>query len=305
MNVLVTGGAGYVGTMLSARLLSEGHKVTILDNFMYGYEPILHLTQDPNLAVVQWDIRNDMNDHLNGVDVVFHLAAISGYPACEANPHSAQLINVEGTKKLVESLSNEQAVIYASTTSFYGKTEEVRTEKSEIAPLSMYGITKYEAEKIVMEKENAVSLRFATIFGVSPRMRSDLMLNDFVYKACTERSLVIFAGYSKRTFLHIQDVVDAYIFALNNLGVMKGEVFNVGSEELNLSKREIADKIREHVDFLIIDSELHDPDARSFYILFDKIEKLGYRYTRSIEDGIKELVKLYGFYKVYSDFRTI
>jgi len=305
MNILVTGGAGYVGTVLSARLLSEGYKVTILDNFMYGYEPILHLMQDPNLSVVEWDIRNDMSKHLKDVDVVFHLAGISGYPACEANPHSAQLINVEGTKKLVEALSSEQAVIYASTTSFYGKTEEVCTETSEIAPVSMYGITKYEAEKIVMEKENAVSLRFATIFGISPRMRPDLMLNDFVYKACTERSIVIFEGHSRRTFLHIQDAVDGYLFALNNLGVMKGEVFNVGSEELNLSKRELADKIREHVDFLIVDSGLHDPDARSFYISFDKIGKLSYHHTRSIEDGIKELVRLYGFYRIYSSFKTI
>lgn len=305
MNVLVTGGAGYVGTVLSARLLTEGHQVKILDNFMYGYDSTLHLAQDPNLSVVQWDIRNDMSEHLRGVDIVFHLAGISGYPACEANPHSAQLINVEGTRRLVEGLSSEQVVIYASTTSFYGRTGEICTEASEVVPASLYGITKYEAEKIVMDRENSVALRFATIFGISPRMRTDLMLNDFVYKAHTERSLVIFAGSSKRTFLHIQDAVDGYLFALNNLEAMSGEVFNVGAEELNLSKREIADKIREHVEFLIIDSELDDPDVRSFYISFDKMRKLGYRPKRSIDDGIQELLKLYGFYRVHTSFKTI
>lgn len=305
MNILVTGGAGYVGVMLTKALLKKGHIVTIFDNFMYGYDSVLHLVPNNNLRIVQGDIRNNDRSYLNGQDVIYHLAAISGYPACEANPHSAEIINVDATEKIVDYLSNEQVLIYASTTSFYGKSGEKCDEDTLISPVSLYGITKYQAEKIVMQRSNSVSLRFATIFGVSPRMRTTLLVNDFVYRAINDKSLVIFDGDSKRTFLHIKDAVNAYIFTLDNFDSMKGRVFNAGSEKLNYSKFDIANKIREFVDFEIITSKLADFDVRDFIISFERISGLGYKVFLILEDGIKELIKLYSFYRPYSDFKAI
>ena len=305
MNVLVTGGAGYVGVMLTEALLKKGHFVTIFDNFMYGYDSVLYLIRNDNLRVIKGDIRNDDRSYVDKQDVIYHLAAISGYPACEANPHSAEVINVDATKKIVDYLRNDQILIYASTTSFYGKSGERCDEDSPISPVSLYGITKYEAEKIVMQRSNSVSLRFATIFGVSPRMRIDLLVNDFVYRAITERSLIIFDGYSKRTFLHIKDAVDAYTFTLDNFDRMKGRVFNAGSEKLNYSKFDIANKIREFVDFEIVTSTLADFDVRDFLVSFKRINELGYTPSLTLEYGIKELVKLYSFYRPFSTFKTI
>jgi nucleoside-diphosphate-sugar epimerase len=298
MNILITGGAGYVGSVLAERLLKKGFKVTILDNFMYGYESILHLVQNKNLNIVKKDIRNiDIND-LKNFDVVFHLAAISGAPACASNPHVAQMINVEGTRRLVNFMrGSEQLLIYASTTSFYGKSGIDCDEETKIEPISVYGQTKYEAEKIVMDRNNSIALRFATIFGVSPRMRTDLLVNDFVYRAINERAVVIFNEKSRRTFMHIEDAVDSYIFAMNNYKVMVNNVYNVGDESLNLTKMEIAHAIKKFVDFEIIKAKASDSDLRNFNVHFDKIKKLGYSVKHSLEEGIQELVKLYKFYK--------
>ena len=231
MNILVTGGAGYIGVVLTDSLLRAKHSVTILDNFMYGFEPVLHLLRDKNLRVVNKDIRNLESSDLTDYDVIFHLAAISGYPACEANPHSAQIINIEATKKLVDFIKgSDQLLIYASTTSLYGKKGFDCDETSEVAPVSLYGTTKYAAEQIVMDRNNSISLRFATVFGVSPKMRNDLLVNDFTCKAISERSIVIFDGNSKRTFLHISDAVGGYMLALENYQKMKKKLGVPGSQ---------------------------------------------------------------------------
>lgn len=304
MKVLVTGGAGYKGVKLVAKLLSKGHTVTLLDNFMYGFEPILHLAEDKNLTVLKQDIRNKVAG-IHQYDIIFHLAAISGFPACSANPASAQLINVDATRQLVESLGKEQMIIYASTTSFYGKSGEPCNEDTPVDPVSHYGGTKYKAECIMANRENFISLRFATVFGFSPKMRMDLMVNDFTYKALKEGMVVLFDGYAKRTFIHIDDAVDGYMFAMENRDKMRGNIFNVGGNHLNFSKLEIAEAVQRHIQFRIIDSDVKDKDVRHFVVSFDKMRKQGFIPRKTLDDGITEMLRIFQFYDYFSHYRTI
>ena len=305
MKILVTGGAGYKGVTLVKRLLERGNVVTILDNFMYGFDSILHIVNEPKLTILQLDIRNINASVLSGYDVIYHLAGISGMPACAANPDSAESINVISTRKLNSLLQKDQLLIYASTTSFYGASGDGCDETVQTQPVSIYGRTKYEAERIVMERGNSIALRFATVFGIGARMRNDLLVNDFTYKAVNERAIVIFAGYSKRTFIHIDDAISGYLFALDNANKMRDNIYNVGDESLNFSKIDIADTIHKYVDFEIVNSTLPDLDVRNFLVSFEKIRTLGYKTTLSLDDGIKDLIKLYKFYKVYSHYNII
>lgn len=304
-NILVTGGAGYKGSLLVHSLLSQGYHVTIMDNFMYGYESVLNFVDQKNCTIIKKDIRNLKERDLNTYDVIFHLAGISGYPACEANPHSAEIINVHSTKNLVGFLSKNQLIVYASTTSFYGSSGEVMNEDSIITPVSLYGITKYEAEKICMNHHNSVALRFATLFGVSNRMRTDLLVNDFVFRAITERSLVLFDSNSIRTYLHVKDAIKAYLMVLQQMPQMIGQVFNVGSNEMNFSKLNLANAIKKSIDFKIIDSDLNDFDSRNFIINYDKIYDIGFCPSLTMEYGILELKKLFSFYQPKSSFQII
>ena len=304
MKILVTGGAGYKGTVLVRKLLEQGYKVTLLDNFMYGYEPVMHLATNRNLEIIKHDIRNGIPG-LQKYDVVFHLAGISGFPACASNPHSAQLINVEAARLIERDLAPGQMLINASTTSLYGKSGEPCDEETAVDPVSTYALTKLAAEKIFHEKPNVVSLRFATVFGFSTRMRMDLMINDFVYKAVKEKVIVLFDSFAKRTFIHVEDAADCYIFTMKNFGRMKDGIYNAGGNSLNFSKDEIAAKIKEKVEFSIVNSELRDKDLRHFIVNFDKIERLGYKPEKSVEEGIDELIRIYGFYEYYSHYRTI
>jgi len=305
MRILITGGAGYKGVVLASELLKLGHKVTILDNFMYGFDFVLHLVGNPSLEIVREDIRNIQDTLVKDYDVIFHLAAISGYPACEANPHSAQLINIDASRHLGKLLGKQQVLIYASTTSFYGKSGDVCTEESKVDPVSLYGISKYQAEQSLMQRENTVALRFATIFGVSPKMRIDLLVNDFAYKAVNDRCIVLFDSHSKRTFLHIKDAISAYIFTIDNLTNMCGQIFNIGDNSLNYSKLEVAKHIQKFTDCKIIESDLEDYDIRNFIISFDKICRLGFSTQWTLDDGIAELVKLYQFYRPFTTYKTI
>lgn len=305
MNIHVTGGAGYKGVLLVQELLKRGHKVTLTDNFMYGYNSVLHLVAEPLLTIRQLDIRNVTNSDVAEADVIFHLAGISGMPACAANPHSAEVINVAATQRLVSCLGNEQLLIYASTTSIYGASELECDETVSVQPPSLYAKTKYEGECVVMARDNSIALRFATVFGVSAKMRADLLVNDFVYKALNERSLVLFGSRSKRTCMHIRDAISGYVFALEHMNQMRGGVYNVGDETLNYSKLEVADAIRQHVKFEIVDSSLPDLDVRDFLVSFKKMRHLGYKTKHSLDDGICELLKLYSFYKVHSFFGVI
>ena len=306
MKILITGGAGYKGILLTEKLLNLGHKVTILDNFMYGYESILHLIKNKNLEILKFDIRNINESIIKNYDLIYHLAGISGMPACASNPSSAESINVTATKSLISYKSKDQLLINASTTSLYGNFNgKIAYENSKITPVSIYGKTKYEAEKIVQDEENTVSLRFATVFGVSPKMRNDLMVNDFVYKAITERNIVVFCGHSKRTFIHIDDVIDSYIFTLENFDKTKNQVLNVGDVNLNFSKVDIANNIKKQINFELIDSTLPDLDDRNFQVSFDKINNLGFKTKFSLNDGINDLKTLYSFYRYNLPYNII
>jgi nucleoside-diphosphate-sugar epimerase len=306
MKVLVTGGAGYVGNLLVEALLERGHDVEIVDNFLYGYEPILHLIEHPKLTITKSDIRNENLGYLKGKDVVYHLAGISGYPACEANPNSAQRINVEATQRIADTMSKDQLLVYASTTSLYGADGSVCTEETPIVQThNLYAATKYEAEKICMQRENSISLRWATVFGVSSRMRAGLLLNDFVEKAIHERAVVLYSPHSKRTFMHVRDSVAGYVFALDHADKMRGQVYNMGSDKLNYSKMDLAQMIKKYRNFDIITSALSDKDIRDFIVSFDKAKALGYDCTISVDDGIRELIKLYDFYDPNSFIRPI
>lgn len=304
MKILVTGGAGYKGTVLVRKLLDQGYDVTLLDNFMYGYEPVMHLATRKNLQIIRHDIRNGIPG-LKEYDVIFHLAGISGFPACASNPHSAQLINVEATRQIANDLAPGQMLINASTTSLYGKSGVPCNEETHVDPVSTYALTKLAAEEILHDKLNVVSLRFATVFGFSTRMRMDLMVNDFVYKAVKEKVIVLFDSFAKRTFIHVEDAADCYIFTMNHFNSMKGGIYNAGGNNLNFSKDEIAAKIREKVEFSVVNSELRDKDLRHFIVNFDKIEKIGFKPSRTVEDGIDELLRIYSFYEYYSHYRTI
>lgn len=304
MKVLVTGGAGYKGIKLTSKLLDKGYDVTVVDNFMYGYVPIIHLVENKNLTVIKQDIRNGI-ENLSQFDVIFHLAGISGFPACAANPNSAELINVHATQRLVDGLSKDQILINPSTTSMYGKKGVTCYEDTEVNPVSTYALTKYEAEKIVQDRENSVSLRFATVFGVAPKMRLDLMVNDFAYKAVNEGAVVLFDSFAKRTFIHIDDTVSSYLFVLENFDRMKGQVYNAGGKHLNYSKRDIADIIHKHVEYDIIESKISDKDLRNFIVSFDKLEKAGWVPEKNVETGVEELLNLYSFYECYSHYKTI
>ncbi len=296
MKILVTGGAGYKGVMLVKQLLKAGHEVCVVDNFMFGCESVLHMVSESNLSIVKRDARSLTEKDISPFDVVYHLAGISGVPACAADPHAAESINVGATRLLVRGMARQQLLVYASTTSFYGASGVAFDETMPVDPISLYGQTKYEAEKIVQDRENSVSLRFATVFGVSPKMRNDLLVNEFVSKALKEHAIILFGGISKRTFVHIQDAVSAYCFVLDNIDRMRGQVFNVGSGDMNFSKQEIADAIKKVVPCEIVNSTLPSNDKRNFMVSFKKIEALGFRTRLTLEDGINELVKLYKFY---------
>jgi nucleoside-diphosphate-sugar epimerase len=305
MKVAVTGGAGYCGIPLCEELLAKGHRVTMVDNFMFGYEPVLHLARNPNLEIIKRDIRHEDTSYLADKDVVFHLAGISGYPACEANPHSAKLINITATIQIVGRLSPSQLLIFPSTTSFYGSSGARSTEETLPTPVSLYGITKVEGERAVMNRANSISLRWATVFGVSPRMRAGLLVNDFVDKAVNERAIVLYDADSRRTFMHVADVVRGYMFALDNHDRMKGGVFNMGSDRFNFTKREVAQQVRKLAPCDVINADLGDTDIRNFLVCFDKVKKLGFDCTIDMQQGIEELVKLYRFYTPNSFIRPI
>jgi len=305
-NITITGGAGYKGILLTEKLINSGYNVTIIDNFMYGYQSVLHLVKNPHLTIKSLDIRNLKETDVKESDVIFHLAGISGMPACAANPHSAENINVMATINLVKCMGKNQLLIYASTTSIYGDNAGIMCdETTTVIPPSLYARTKYKAEQIVMQKENTIALRFATIFGISAKMRVDLIVNDFVYRAINDRSIVLFGSNSKRTCMHINDAIDAYIFAVLHCSKMSNNVYNAGDESLNFSKLDIANTITQYAPCEIINSTLPDYDIRDFSVSFEKIKKMGYKAKLSLDDGVKELLKLYGFYKVYSPYNII
>jgi len=294
MRILVTGGAGYVGSVLVPMLLHAGHHVRVVDSLLYGGEGLLPNFGHKHFEFAKGDIRDEGTVAMayQDADAIIHLAAIVGYPACKKDPALAHQTNVLGTQLLEISRRREQPIVFASTGSNYGAVDgQVCTEETPLNPLTVYGQTKTEAEETLRKAGNAVCLRFATAFGVSPRMRFDLLINDFVYRAARERNLVVYERGHRRSFIHVRDMARAFLFALENLPRMVDEVFNVGSEEMNLSKEEIAFLVREHIDYYLHFADFgRDEDQRNYEVSYAKLRSLGYQTTVSLEEGITGLL---------------
>jgi nucleoside-diphosphate-sugar epimerase len=302
-NILVTGGAGYLGSVMVPELLKLGHKVTVLDTFMFGQNSLADVCFMENFNVVRGDARNKelLKSLTKDVDIVIPLAALVGAPLCNRDEIGTLTINRDAIATLKEVLSPSQRVLMPITNSGYGIGEDgvYCTEETPLRPISTYGKTKVEAEEIILSRENSISFRLATVFGMSPRMRLDLLVNDFTYRAVNDGFIVIFEGHFKRNYIHIRDVARAFIHGIDNFDKMKGEAYNVGLSDANLSKLELCAKIKEQVpNFTIMEAPIgKDPDQRNYIVSNDKIEATGYKPAFSLESGIAELIKGYTIIK--------
>ena len=297
--VLVTGGAGFLGSVLCEHLLDAGYQVTALDTLLFAQQSNFHLCANPNYDFIFGDVRDEalMKKAIAGADVIIPLAAIVGAPAYDRDPWLAKSTNFEAIKLLTKLRSKDQLMVYPTTNSGYGtKSGDVFcTEESALEPISLYGQTKVDAEKAVLDAGNSVTLRLATVFGFSPRMRLDLLVNHFVYTAFTDGYIIIFEKDFKRNFVHIRDVADCFLHCIKNSKQMNGQPFNVGLDAANMSKEELALKVKEHVPkFFIHFSELgSDPDKRNYVVSNEKLRRAGFEASRSIDQGIQELLKGY------------
>jgi nucleoside-diphosphate-sugar epimerase len=298
-NILVTGGAGYLGSILVPNLLELGHKVTVLDNFMYRQNSLMDCCGHENFNVVSGDTRDSrlLTDLSKDKDIIIPLAALVGAPLCERDRVGAETTNRDAVKTLTEVTSRQQCIIIPITNSGYGvgQKDTYCTEETPLNPISFYGKTKVEAEKIVMQRGNCISLRLATVFGVSPRMRIDLLVNDFTYRAVKDRVVVVFEGHFKRNYIHVRDVARAFIHAMDQFDSMKDEVYNVGLSDANLSKIELCQEIKKQLPhFIYIEEAIgKDPDKRDYIVSNAKIEAAGFKTAFSLQAGIKELIKGY------------
>jgi nucleoside-diphosphate-sugar epimerase len=308
-SILITGGAGYVGSLTTRLLLEKGYKVTVLDNLSYGGLSLLPCFSENNFQFVRGDIRdrNVMKSLVKAADLIIHLAAVVGFPACKKDPDLAMDVNVNGTRVLQKCRSRDQGVIFASTSSMYGAQEkDMVTEESPPNPLTTYGITKAQAEELLMSLENVLCYRFATGFGISPRMRLDLMINDFVYQAVKLHQVIVYEKSFKRAFIHVRDMARSILFAVENFEKMRNGIFNVGSPELNLSKEEIAEFIKKKVNYYIHYSDVgSDRDRRNYSLSYEKIHEKGFSTEVSLEKGISELIQGYKVIDVKNHFFNV
>jgi len=302
-NILVTGGAGYLGSTMVPDLLSAGHKVTVLDNFMFKQASLNNCCYHPNFTVVKGDIRqkDTMSRLMKENDVIIPLAALVGAPLCSLDPIGATTINHDAIELMLKLLSKDQIVLMPTTNSAYGTGDKDNycNEESPLRPISQYAIEKVEIEKELMQHENAISFRLATVFGMSPRMRIDLLVNDFTYRAVNDRFVVLFESHFKRNYIHVRDVSRVFQHALNNHDSMKGEIYNVGLSDANVSKKELCEHIQKQVPgFIFIDEQIgKDPDQRNYIVSNEKIESTGFRTEFSLDRGIDELIKGYTMIK--------
>ncbi|MEL7061845.1 MAG: NAD(P)-dependent oxidoreductase [Acidobacteriota bacterium] len=295
MKILVTGGAGYLGSVLVESLLDAGHSVIVLDPLAYGQLSLLPLATRKELTFERGDARDRrrLRPLVRAADVLIPLAALVGAPACDRQPRLAEELNLDAVRTLLDLRSADQPILFPNTNSGYGaRPDAICTEATEFAPVSLYGRTKAAAERLLLDAGGAVSFRLATAFGTSPRMRFDLLVNDFVRRAVGERVLVLFESGFRRNFVHVRDIAAAFLFALDHWQDMRDGVFNVGLSDANLTKRQLAERIRGHIpDLTILESDIgRDPDRRDYEVSNVKIEALGWRPGRSLDDGIRELI---------------
>jgi nucleoside-diphosphate-sugar epimerase len=296
-NILVTGGAGYIGSTLVPRLLESGHNVTVLDNFLFKQASLNHCCHYDNFAVIKGDIRSEqtMVPLLKKADVIIPLAALVGAPLCNQDPVGATTTNHDAITAMLRHVSREQRILMPTTNSAYGSGDDNNhcTEESPLRPISQYAIEKVAVEKELMAHPNAISFRLATVFGMSPRMRLDLLVNDFVYRAAIDRFVVLFESHFKRNYIHVRDVARVFEHGLANFERMKSQIYNVGLSDANVSKKELCEHIQKFVpNFVFVEAQVgRDPDQRNYIVSNVKIEKTGYRPDYSLDRGIQELLK--------------
>ena len=297
--VLVTGGAGYLGSEIVPGLLARGHKVTVLDNLMYGQRTLFHLCSEPNFEFVRGDARDEslVGELTKDADVLIPLACIVGAPACERDPWLATSVNLEAVQMINRLRSPRQLLVYPTTNSGYGTTSgDIHCdEETPLEPISLYGRTKVQAEAALLETENVITLRLATVFGMSQRMRLDLLVNHFVHAAVTDGYIVIFEKEFKRNYIHLKDIADCFVHCIANADAMVGRPFNAGLNNANLSKEELATKIQEYVPkFFVHYAQVgSDPDKRNYIVSNERLKQSGFEAKRSLDEGIQELLKGY------------
>tara|TARA_B110000438_G_scaffold303581_1_gene365775 strand:+ start:3779 stop:4720 length:942 start_codon:yes stop_codon:yes gene_type:complete len=309
-SIFITGGAGYVGTSLIPLLLENGYSVTVYDSLVFNNgDKLLPYISNPDFHFVKGDIRNTelLKKYISMHEVVIHLAAYVGYGMCrERGDVECHEVNTLATKEITSLLSKDQYLLFGSTGSNYGEIDGICTEETPLNPLSIYGRTKTEAEQLVMERENSTAFRFATAFGVSPRLRLDLLVNDLTYKAMSEKYAVIYESHFLRTFIHVYDMSRSFLFAIDNQDKMKDNIYNVGDDSMNYSKKEACEMIKSNIpEVLFHYADIgEDVDKRNYQVSYEKISSLGYSTTISLDQGIKELIKSYGLLHIKSPYHN-
>lgn len=303
--VLITGGAGYLGSVMSEVLLSKGYSVTVLDNLIYKQLSLTTFCHNKNFKFVYGDVRDSqlLSDLVETHDIIIPLAAIVGMPACKKDPELTVAVNYEQIKDIVAFMWPSQKLLVPNTNSQYGSSDSVITEDSPFNPLSLYAQTKCDAEKAVLDSGNGISLRLATVFGVSYRQRMDLLVNDFVYRAFTDEFLVLFESHFLRNYVHVRDVANAFLHLIENYQACNNNAFNVGLTSANMSKLQLAQKIKEYVPNLVIIEEQfkEDFDKRNYVVSNQKLESTGWNCNFSLDAGIQELLQAY---KMISNFKN-
>lgn len=308
--VLITGGAGYIGSVLTPFLLDKGFSVTVIDNLSYKQHSLLSCFSHPHFRFIQGDACHGplLAQEVKKADIIIPLAAIVGAPACDRTPFFAKTINYEAIVTLLTEVSPSQKILYPNTNSGYGigEKEQFCTEKTPLNPISLYGKLKVQSEEKLLSSGQAISFRLATVFGLSPRMRLDLLVNDFTFRACQDRCLILFEEHFKRNYIHVRDVANAFYFGISHYEKMKGEAYNVGLSSANLSKRELAEKIKIFVPELYIHSAGigEDPDKRDYIVSNEKLESLGWKPQVTLEEGIQEIVAAYPLLRMHA-FKNI
>ena len=302
-NVLITGGAGYIGSKLATNLINKNYQVTIIDCLKFSSKSLNHLFSKKNFKFIKADVRNKklMKSLIKKNDFIIPLAALVGAPLCEKNKKQAIAVNLNSIKFLMKNVSKKNKIIYLTTNSGYGVGEKNKycDENTPLNPISLYGKTKVDAEKIVMKNINSIGFRLATVFGYSYRMRTDLLVNNFVFKSMTDKKLTIYEPHFRRNYIHINDVVDAVVFSIENFKRLKSNIYNLGLSTANLTKYKLAQKIKDQLKYLKIKivKNKKDPDQRDYYVSNSKIEKKGFKAKVRIEDGIEELIKIFSYNK--------